>query len=531
MENPQDCLMFRIHKVPAPTHMMACLSCWVSLLGLVLLLGATGECGEAEPPPPSGESVPVAPGPLPPPQEQILAPIPRQFDWMRRDVRPNPSLESLLRLREVTPRLLMAISLVEEYSDNFFLQDRNAEEEYRTSLNLGTVYRLESGRSFVSLANLLRGSYDVRAGEGNFAFANLALNTGYELPRWSFSLSESFIRSDEPQDAAPTGIRHERRTFSQNIVSPQVRYSLTPTTALTGAYTNTLVWNDEAASDNADTLAGNQAGIEGDSVSHALSAGLQHWFRRNLSSSAGYTFTTIDRQDAADVQSHAVSGDLAYVISPRTTTLARVFGTLTDRGQETAEIRTDETDSRIFGVNFGVRRQITSALGAFASVGPTVVAREGRPTRVFANWQISLDGAIPLTQRTRLSLSTQQSIQDTAGDIDDVGLVLSQSAGLTLNHAISRDLLASVFATLAREQMLEDITTDVSTENRDFTYWSTGVSLSYALSRIWSLSATYRYQHRDSDVPDSSSADGTSLGGKYSENRVILSLTAAFPIF
>jgi hypothetical protein len=88
-----------------------------------------------------------------------------------------------------------------------------------------------------------------------------------------------------------------------------------------------------------------------------------------------------------------------------------------------------------------------------------------------------------------------------------------------------------VFATLAREQMLEDITTDVSTENRDFTYWSTGVSLSYALSRIWSVSATYRYQHRDSDVPDSSSADGTSLGGKYSENRVILSLTAAFPIF
>jgi opacity protein-like surface antigen len=450
---------------------------------------------------------------------------------MRRDVRPNPFLESLLRLREVTPRLLMAISLVEEYSDNFFLQDRHAEEEYRTSLNLGTVYRLESGRSFVSLANLIRGSYDARAGEGNFAFANLALNAGYELPRWSLSLSESFIRSDEADEAAPTGIRRERRTFSQNVVRPQVRYSLTPTTALTGAYTNTLVWNESAAQDNADTATGNQAGVEGDSVSHALSAGIQHWFRRNLSSSAGYTFTTIDRQDAADVQSHAVSGEIAYVISLRTSTLVRAFGTLTDRGQGTTDIRTEETDSRIFGVNFGVRRQITSALGAFASLGPTVVAREERPTRVFANWQIGLDGAIPLTQRTRLSLSTQQSIQDTAGDIDDVGLVLSQGVGVALNHSVSRDLLASLFATFARTQLLEDITTDVSTEDRDFTHWSAGASLSYALSRIWSVSATYRYQRRDSDVPDSSSADRTRLGGKYSENRVILSLTSAFSIF
>ena len=69
---------------------------------------------------------------------------------MQREVRPNPVLESLLRLRQVAPRLLMSISLGEEYSDNFFLTDNNPEEEYRTRLSLGTVYRLEGARSFVS---------------------------------------------------------------------------------------------------------------------------------------------------------------------------------------------------------------------------------------------------------------------------------------------------------------------------------------------------------------------------------------------
>ena len=256
--------------------------CWAQRVNAVKL----------QQPPVSAEPVPVAPGPLPPPQEQILTPIPRQFDWMRREVRPNPFLESLLRLREVTPRLLMSISLIEEYSDNFFLSATNPQDVFRTSLNLGTVYRVESGRGFVSLANSIRGSYDTGAGQGAFAFANLSLNTGYDLQRLSLSLSESFIRSDEPGEATPVGVQRQRQPFSQNIVSPQLRYALTPTTSLNGAYTNTLVWNDSVEQGNTDTSAGNPSGVAGNSVSHAFSAGLQHQFTRNLSGSAGYAFST-----------------------------------------------------------------------------------------------------------------------------------------------------------------------------------------------------------------------------------------------
>jgi opacity protein-like surface antigen len=234
-------------------------------------------------------------------------------------------------------------------------------------------------------------------------------------------------------------------------------------------------------------------------------------------------------EDTGDSQFHAGSADLAYLISPRTTASSRAFATLIDQRGGTSDIGTN-ADAQIYGVSVGVRRQFTTFLAAFASIGPTLVIREDRPTRVFANWQVSLDGAVPLSPRTSVSLSTQQSIDDTAGDIDDVGLVLSQSATLTLNHSVSRALLASVFANVTRTQLLEDIATDVSTQDRDFTYWSTGVRLSYALTPVWSLSGTYRYQHRDSDVTDSS-IDGTTLGGKYSENRVIFSLTAAFPIF
>jgi opacity protein-like surface antigen len=521
--------MSQTFKVSESTHTVACISLWASLFCMAVLLGTMGECGEALQPPASAETVPVAPGPPRPPQEQILTPIPREFDWMRREVRPNPFLESLLRLREVTPHLLMSISLGEEYSDNFFLSESDPQDVYRTSLNLGTVYRLESERSFVSLANSIRGSYDAGAGQGTFAFANLSLNAGYQLSQLSVSLSESFIRSDEPEEATPAGVQRQRRPFSQNIVSPQFRYALTPTTALNLAYTNTLVWNASTPEDNADPSTGNQGGILGNSVSHTFSAGLQHRFTRNLSGGASYTFSMTNNEGAPDTQSQAASADLAYLIDPRTTASFRAFGTLIDQSQGTSDVSTSETNARIFGISFGVRRQLRTSLAAFVAVGPALVNREGFPTRVFANWQLGLEGSLPNIRRTSLSFSTQQSIQDTAGDINDVGLVLSRSATLILNHSPSRDLLASVFANFSREQTLEDIATGVS-QNQNFTLWNAGVRLSYALSPIWSISGTYRYQRGDSDVPESN-VDSTGLGGKYSENRVIFSITAAFPIF
>jgi hypothetical protein len=526
--------MFRTCKVPEFTPTVASTHFWASLLLMTILLWTTGECGSPEQPSASVEPVPVAPGPLPPPQERLLTPIPKQFDWMHREVRPNPLLEPILQLRQVTPRLFMSISLIEEYSDNFFLSATDPQDVYRTSLNLGTVYRLESGRSFVSLANSMRGSYDAGAGQGAFAFANLSLNAGYELPRLSLALSESFLRSDDPEDATPVGVQRQRQPFSQNIVTPQLRYALTPTTALNGAYTNTLVWTGSVEQDNADSLAGNQRSVVENSVSHAFSVGFQQQINRDLSGDASYTFSLTNRQPSGDTQSHAASADLAYIINPRTITSFRAFGALIDQSQGTSDINTGETDAQIFGTTFGVRQQLTSVLAAFVAVGPTLVKREGLPTRVFANWQVGLDGILPITQSTSLSFSTQQRIADTAGDVNDVGLVSSRSATLTLNHLFTRDLLASMFANATQTELLENIATDVSTQGQDFLYWSTGVRFSYALTPVWSLSASYRYQHRDSDVPSegaNSSVNITGLEGKYSENRVTFSLTAAFSAF
>jgi hypothetical protein len=507
---------------PCTVRLARLSSALVYLTLLLCVLGGRAFAGEDLGPP---EPVPPAVGPPPSLEEQILAPIPRQFDWLTREVRPNPPLESLLGLREGRRGLFMAVSLSEEYSDNFFLRERGREDEYRTSVEIGTVYRLEEGPSFVSLANTVSANYAVRSDQGHIGFANLSLNAGHRLPRLSLALNESFIRSDEVEEASltpgpnssPLGIRRARRPFLRNSISPQLRYDLSRSTTATFAYTNTLVreeGNQAARLTDVNTPTLDVGLGEGDSTSHAFRIDLQHSFTRNLSGTANYTYSTTDSTVVADSRIHSPAVDLNYLIDLSTSASLRAFGTISQRSN-------GGIDSQFYGASVGLRRQFTPALALFVAIGPTVFDREDKGPRLFANWQANLVGTLPITRRTTLALSTQQSIESTTGEVDQAGVILTSSARLTLRHAVSRDLFTSFFIAYTRTEFLENPATGTAVEGRKINFWTGGATVSYALTRILSLSADYRHQRRDSDV----------AGRDYDENRLTFGLSASFPIF
>ena len=57
-----------------------------------------------------------------------------------------------------------------------------------------------------------------------------------------------------------------------------------------------------------------------------------------------------------------------------------------------------------------VRRVLFSTVSLLASIGPTVFKREGEAERLRANWQLSLDGPIPIfaTRSLTLTLTTDR---------------------------------------------------------------------------------------------------------------------------
>jgi hypothetical protein len=370
-------------------------------------------------------------------------------------------------------------------------------------MNIGTVYRLESGRSFVSLANSVSARYEARSGENEIAFANLSLSAGHQLSRLSLALSDSFLRDDDPGRASPSGIRRGRRTFLRNRVSPQMRYAFSRRTSIDLAYTNTLV---ESTGDLG----------RDDSLSHAITADLQHRLSRSLTTNISYTFTTDDSEAAADTQAHSATAELGYVLTRRTNISLRAFGSVTDR-------RGGGTDSRTYGGSVGVYRQLTSFLSAFVSLGATVLERENENDKVFINWQVNLDGALPvfLTRRTILTLTSQQSVDDTVGEVDNVGVVLNQAVSLSLSHTASRYLRALLFVNFSRTELLESaIGTMESIRGRVDNFWRAGARVSYALTRVLSLSVAYLYQRRSSNL----------AGSDFDENRVTLALSGSFSV-
>ena len=134
-------------------------------LSLTLILTIMVGCLYAQVPQSSSElaPAPTAPGPLdtlPSLRTNCWPQLLTQFNWLEREVPSNPSLESLLSLR--APRgLAVSTSLTEEGSDNFDHTPGSHRVDSRTGVVLGTVYRLDDGQNFVSLA-IIRASYQAR---------------------------------------------------------------------------------------------------------------------------------------------------------------------------------------------------------------------------------------------------------------------------------------------------------------------------------------------------------------------------------
>jgi hypothetical protein len=424
---------------------------------------------------------------------------------MRREVRPNPLLERLLDLREEPPQLSLSLSLSEEYSDNFEQTESDPEEEYITILSVGTVYRLERGHGFISLANTINAEYEARAEELNIGFVNLALNTGYQLPRLALALNASLVRDDDPVLASSSGLRQGRQTFLRSSVSPQMRYALSQLTSINLAYTNTLVTDADLALDT---------------ISHTVATGLDHRFSRVLTGRIGYDFTTTEDEDEAeaDRQTHGASAGLDYLLDQITSLTLQASASATTQSG-------NEEDFSIYSIGIGGRRQLTSFLAIFVLVGPLVFLEEGKESRVFANLQLNLEGALLHSRRTTLTLTAGQDIVDTSTDVEDVGVVLRQSVGLTLNHIVSRRLQASLFVNFTRTEELVQFATveaEGEEEEKETTYfWQAGARASYEVTRTLSLSVVYTHLQRNSNLP----------GEDYDENQVLVTLSSRFSLF
>ena len=456
------------------------------------------------PPPSRPTTVPLRPPPSP--QERLLSPVPQQFDWMRRESPSNPLLESIIGPQGTETRLSFALTLSGEYSDNFRaggnrLEGEESEDNIRTALTLGTLYRRERmqeerTQSFVSLANTVSANYDTSNENAEIGFTNFSLNTGYAWPRVAFAVSDNLILDDD-QFRFTQGLESGRRRFLTNNFSPQMNYSLSRLSSITAGYTNRVVVDLE---DN-----------RIDSISHSISPGLLYRFSRRITGSVSYRLRYIDQYSGEnDGLSHNIDTSLGWVFSASTDFLFGL-GVL---------LREDSTSVRL---SVGVNRQLSPNWTLFVSAGPSYVSRttqdagiEDETQDIVANWNVSLSGKI--AAQTSLALTTAQSIDDTSGDLSDQGLVLRSTAALSLSHTLFDNLHSALSINYGRNDPLEDSASNTTSQSQDDQFVIASLSGTYGFTPTLLLSLRYQYERRFSD----NEADD------FQRNRILLALSATF---
>jgi hypothetical protein len=134
----------------------------------------------------------------------------------------------------------------------------------------------------------------------------------------------------------------------------------------------------------------------------------------------------------------------------------------------------------------------------------SAVYDEGEGRRLFGTWALGMSGSFPAQGKsaTVLSLTLRQEVRDTTGDIDDVGLVLLQSASLRFRRAVGYNALLSLFGIYDRTDLLEAELTQPTEE-----YLRTGGHFSWTPWRYLMLTARYSYRRRLTDLAEGDSSD------------------------
>jgi hypothetical protein len=187
--------------------------------------------------------------------------------------------------------------------------------------------------------------------------------------------------------------------------------------------------------------------------------------------------------------------------------------------------------SRSYGASIGVRRVLFGTVSLFGSIGPSVYKRQGDRERVRVNWNLRLDGPIPLfaTPSLILTLTTSQEVTETTGEVNDVGVVLRQLVAARLSYTPSAFFTTGLIVEYTRNQFLENGTTAGAGQGGTTNLWSTGLTASYALTKVISITGEYRYQRQTSTLSNNTST--VLINPDFAENRVTIAVTGTFPVF
>jgi hypothetical protein len=417
---------------------------------------------------------------VPPPPTIPAGPAPREIPLTTRGSTGAPF--------ELKP----SVGFSEEYTDNFDRR-RDSRSNWRTSVSPGLALLLRRG--------VLDGSIDYQAAathdtvnEDYGLFHSLAATLRWlPTPRLTLALTDTFTRSDNPEDASRLSLRRERSTFTSNTLGLQADYILGAVG--TRGYYRVSTFTDGTAADS-------------NTVGHAVGTSATATFLETNAATVGYEYTTSSTSDGPDIDGHQMTVSLARQLTELASvgaTGSYLLRTATGPGAQDF----DTWSAGLFG-SYGIpgRWSLNAGVGLSRLSG----ASDGDQMTVTSNTTFTY-----MFARARATLGFERGFAETFRENENFGVVETQGVTASLSYPFG----PAVVARLGAEYRENDLTglnagTAAGSPRREDS-WAVSLDVTVRLLEWLEMMLAYSHREFESPTPDA-----------FTENRVRVSLGARF---
>ena len=426
---------------------------------------------------------------------------------------PGAFAPTVAQIRGATLEFHPTARVAEEYSDNFFQTTTKSEENFRSIFGPGFTLLLNGARTFGTMTAVLDLVHDTAPHSGDdvklFPSATLALR--YALtPRVALTISDTFVRNDEPIAADAFGIRRGRQTFDSNAFSLTADW-VVDRTALQAYYRNVLFSNEGSNQ--------NQTGTgQNDTITNILGVNASARIATAYVVRGGYEFSktdTIGGQGGGQAEDTTTHTGFASI--------SRQIGLYGTAGVSTTYSFQTRDSTKIWNASLFGAYGLPTGLSLSATVGYSLLNSDSQSNEgtVSANANASYRFT-----RAVISVGVFQDFRQTAQQGQNFGTVVTRSYFGSFLYQLTPFINTVLHANYAENE---------GTGTGNAQNGGTEKTLSYGATVNWQilrwLTASLQYTHTKQTGNNFNQGNIAGAGvftGDFAENRAILSLFATF---
>jgi hypothetical protein len=420
---------------------------------------------------------------------------------------------TVTQLRGATLEFHPTARVAEEYTDNFFQTTTKSEENFRSIFGPGFTLLLNGARTFGTMTAVLDLVHDAAPHSGDdvklFPSATLALR--YALtPRVALTVSDTFVRNDEPIAADAFGIRRGRQTFDSNAFSLTADW-VVDRTALQAYYRNVLFSNEGSNQ--------NQTGTgQNDTITNILGVNASARIATAYVVRGGYEFSktdTIGGQGGGQAEDTTTHTGFASI--------SRQIGLYGTAGVSTTYSFQTRDSTKIWNASLFGAYGLPTGLSLSATVGYSLLNSDSQSNEgtVSANANASYRFT-----RAVISVGVFQDFRQTAQQGQNFGTVVTRSYFGSFLYQLTPFINTVLHANYAENE---------GTGTGNAQNGGTAKTLSYGATVNWQvlrwLTASLQFTHTKQTGNNFNQGNIAGAGvftGDFAENRAILSLFATF---